>query len=75
MARACRAGRLVALIISDVLGDPLDVIASGPTVENTSTPGEALAILDHFGGRQAGLAPGIFDFRRRRGTGQLQVTG
>ena len=32
LARACRAGRLVALMISDVLGDPLDVIASGPTV-------------------------------------------
>jgi glycerate 2-kinase len=32
LARACRAGRLVSLIISDVLGDSLDVIASGPTV-------------------------------------------
>src|SRR5262245_26470450 len=32
LARACRAGRLITLIISDVLGDPLDVIASGPTV-------------------------------------------
>ncbi|HND53406.1 MAG TPA: glycerate-2-kinase family protein, partial [Pirellulaceae bacterium] len=28
LARACRAGRLATLIISDVLGDPLDVIAS-----------------------------------------------
>ena len=32
LPRACRAGRLVASIISDVLGDPLDLIASGPTV-------------------------------------------
>ena len=32
LARACRAGRLITLIISDVLGDPLDAIASGPTV-------------------------------------------
>ncbi len=32
LPRACTAGRLVSLIISDVLGDPLDVIASGPTV-------------------------------------------
>jgi glycerate 2-kinase len=45
LARACRAGRLITLIISDVIGDPLDVIASGPTVEDTSSPEEALAIL------------------------------
>ena len=31
LARACRAGRLISLVISDVLGDPLDIIASGPT--------------------------------------------
>jgi len=45
LARACRAGRLVTLVISDVLGDPLDLIASGPTVEPRSTPADALAVL------------------------------
>lgn len=48
LARACRAGRLISLIISDVPGDPLDVIASGPTVEDTSTPEAALAVLEQF---------------------------
>ncbi len=45
LARACKAGRLVALIVSDVLGDPLDVIASGPTVPDSSGPDAALEIL------------------------------
>ena len=45
LARACRAGRLISLLISDVLGDRLDIIASGPTVESNATPHDALAIL------------------------------
>lgn len=47
LAAACRAP-LVSLIISDVLGDPLDVIASGPTVADSSTRHDALAILKRF---------------------------
>ena len=48
LLRACRAGRLVSLIISDVLGDPLDLIASGPTVPDRSTPAGRLDVLDQF---------------------------
>lgn len=48
LARVCRAGRLIALVISDVLGDPLDVIGSGPTVPDTSTDDDALAVLLKF---------------------------
>jgi hydroxypyruvate reductase len=32
LARRCRAAQLVTLILSDVLGDPIEMIASGPTV-------------------------------------------
>ncbi len=61
LARACRAGRLASLIISDVLGDPLDIIASGPTVHDASTPAAALEVLDRFGARQAGVSQRVYD--------------
>jgi hydroxypyruvate reductase len=64
LARACRAGRLIALIISDVLGDPLDSIASGPTVSDTSTPQAALEVLEQFGAQEAGIAPTAFAYLR-----------
>ncbi len=62
LARACGAGRLISLIISDVLGDPLETIASGPTVADSSTPQQALEILEQFHARQAGIAARVFQY-------------
>jgi hydroxypyruvate reductase/glycerate 2-kinase len=45
LARLFRGRWLVSLIISDVVGDPLDVIASGPTAPDRSTFADALAVL------------------------------
>jgi len=66
LARACRAGTLLSLIISDVPGDPLDVIASGPTVPDGSTPAAALAILRQFGAEQAGVPRRVLDYLRAK---------
>ncbi|REK26029.1 MAG: DUF4147 domain-containing protein [Planctomycetota bacterium] len=62
LARASRAGRLIALIISDVIGDPLELIASGPTVASPSPRGEALAILERYDARRAGISAAVFDY-------------
>ena len=48
LLRAATAGRMVALIISDVPGDPLDIIASSPTVCDTGTAQDALAVLQKY---------------------------
>ena len=49
LARAAHPAPVVALLLSDVIGDPLDVIASGPTAPDPTTFADALAILDRFG--------------------------
>ena len=52
LAQAFGARPLFSLIISDVIGDPLDVIASGPTAPDPTTFADALAILDRYGLRK-----------------------
>jgi len=49
LARAAYPARVVTLMLSDVVGDPLDVIASGPTVGDPTTFADALDILDRYG--------------------------
>ncbi len=62
LARAAsKAKDIFSLIISDVIDDPLDVIASGPTVEDTGTATEALAILERFGAKPPLVPESIFE--------------
>lgn len=48
IARFSAPTKLVALILSDVVGDSLDIIASGPTVPDPSSYEDALAIIDRY---------------------------
>ncbi len=75
LAESCRAGRILTLIISDVIGDPLDVIASGPTVEDRSTPGEALSVLETFGAASAGISQAVFQSLRAKASNEVSPTG
>jgi len=49
LARLASPATLLSLILSDVVGDPLDVIASGMTVPDTSTFEEVYTIFKKFG--------------------------
>ena len=65
LARAAEQARaVITLIISDVIGDPLDVIASGPTVEDTSTAADALAVLERFGAQPPQVPESVFTVLR-----------
>ncbi len=48
-ARIAQPAEVVALILSDVVGDPLDAIASGPSAPDGTTFGDALAVLSKYG--------------------------
>ncbi len=48
LAQAFTGKAMVSLLISDVIGDPLDVIASGPTAADPTTFADALAVLDRY---------------------------
>lgn len=49
LARLAAPATLITLILSDVVGDPLDVIASGPTVPDPTTVSDAQAVLERYG--------------------------
>src|SRR5215471_7320900 len=49
LARWAAPASVISLIISDVVGDPVDFIASGPTAPDTSSFSDALAIIQKYG--------------------------
>jgi glycerate-2-kinase len=48
LAKLCYPAKLITLILSDVVGDPLDVIASGPTVADPSTFADAWQVIEKY---------------------------
>lgn len=48
LAQCAHPAQVIALILSDVIGDPLDLIASGPTVRSEVWPEEVLSVLEHY---------------------------
>ena len=48
-AQMCAPAKVFAVVLSDVLGDPLDMIASGPAHPDSSTSADALRIAAKYG--------------------------
>lgn len=75
LARLAAPATVIALIFSDVVGDPLDVIASGPTVPDASPPGEALAVLERYGLAQSVPSSVMGSLQSSREAVSLQPVG
>lgn len=73
LARAAYPATLVTPILSDVIGDDLDVIASGPTVPDRSTFQDSLNILDKYRIRDT-IPPQVRDYLVRGREGKEAET-
>jgi glycerate 2-kinase len=73
LAQAAFPAQLLTLIISDVIGDALDVIGSGPTSPDDTTFADARAVIERFGLREK-LPPRVADYLQRGVAGQAPET-
>lgn len=48
-AQRCAPAKVFSIVLSDILGDPLDMIASGPAVADSSTCAQAMGIAEKYG--------------------------
>lgn len=76
-AQACAPAQVFTVVLSDIIGDPLDMIASGPACPDPSTCRQALAISEKY---RLKLSPKARALLRREtpkslDNVQIQVTG
>ncbi len=73
LARAAAPARLVTLVISDIVGSPLEAIASGPTVPDPTTYADALGVLEKYRLTDH-IPPAAVTTLRRGAAGELPET-
>lgn len=73
LAAAAAPAQVAVLVLSDVLGNPLDAIASGPAVPDPTTFADALEVVRRYG-LESRLPPAALDYLRRGARGEERET-
>ncbi|MBC8553447.1 MAG: glycerate kinase [Candidatus Brocadiales bacterium] len=73
LAKASYPSTLITLILSDVVGDPMDIIASGPTVPDESTFEDAYKILQKYS-LEDKMLNSVYTFLRNGKMGKIEET-
>ncbi len=73
LARLAYPSPLISLILSDVIGDNLDSIASGPTVPDNTTFSDCLRVLEKYNIRDK-IPPPVLDHLERGARGEIEET-
>jgi hydroxypyruvate reductase len=73
LARLAYPATLVSLILSDVVGDSLDVIASGPTVPDTSSFADCLLVVERYELKEK-IPPRVRTFLEAGARGEVEET-
>jgi hydroxypyruvate reductase len=73
LARLAFPATVIALILSDVIGDSLDSIASGPTVPDSTTFADCIRIVRRYGIEER-IPPPVLQLLRRGARGEVEET-
>lgn len=76
-AQHCAPAHVDAIILSDILGDPLDMIASGPACPDTATKEQAIAIAEKYALKLSAQARALLDVETPKALSNVttQITG
>ena len=76
-AQLCWPAKVEAVVLSDILGDPLDMIASGPACPDTSTAEDAWRIREKYGLKMSEAARKLLDEETPKTLGNVhtQING
>lgn len=73
LAKLARPSTLISLMLSDVIGDDLDTIASGPTVPDESTFDDCLKVLEKYQMRER-IPVSVVEFLEKGARGKVEET-